>query len=56
MLWIKYLRYRKKKREVLVFKDPYEDRKLNVIPEEEEDDEILKALDRYFVMDDKDEN
>jgi len=40
----------------LVFKDPYEDRKLNVIPEEEDDDEILKALDRYFVMDDKDEN
>lgn len=39
----------------LVFKDPYEDRKLNVIPAEEEDDEILKALDRYFVMNDEDD-
>lgn len=39
----------------LEFKDPYEDRKLNVIPVEEEEDEILKALDHYFVMDDEDE-
>ena len=39
----------------LEFKDPYEDRKLNVIPVEEEDDEILKALDRYFVMDEEDD-
>jgi len=39
----------------LVFKDPYEDRKLNVIPVEEEEDEILKALDRYFVMNDEDD-
>ena len=40
----------------LVFKDPIEDRKMNhVVPVEEEEDEILKALDRYFVMNDEDE-
>jgi len=39
----------------LEFKDPYEERKLNVIPAEDEDDEILKALDRYFVMDEEDD-
>lgn len=39
----------------LVFKDPYEDRQTRIIPVEEEDDEILKALDRYFVMNDEDD-
>ena len=39
----------------LEFKDPYEERTTRIIPVEEEDDEILKALDRYFVMDDEDE-
>lgn len=39
----------------LVFKDPYEDRKTRIIPVEEEEDEILKALDRYFVMNDEDD-
>ena len=40
----------------LVFKDPIENRKMNlVVPLEEEEDEILKALDRYFVMNDEDD-
>ena len=40
----------------LVFKDPIENRKMNlVVPVEEEEDEILKALDRYFVMNDEDD-
>ena len=39
----------------IAFKDPYEERKINVIPVEEEEDEILKALDRYFVMNEEDE-
>ena len=39
----------------IAFKDPYEERKTRIIPVEEEEDEILKALDRYFVMDEEDE-
>lgn len=39
----------------LNFKDPYEERTKRIIPVEEEDDDILKALDRYFVMDEEDE-
>jgi len=39
----------------LNFKDPYEERTTRIIPVEEEDDDILKALDRYFVMDEEDE-
>ena len=39
----------------IAFKDPYEERKTRIIPVEEEEDEILKALDRYFVMNEEDE-
>ena len=39
----------------LKFKDPYENRKTPIITVQEEDDEILKALDRYFVMNEEDE-
>ena len=39
----------------LEFKDPYENRKTPIITVQEEEDEILKALDRYFVMDEEDE-
>ncbi len=39
----------------IAFKDPYEERKTRIIPVEEEEDEILKALDHYFVMDEEDE-
>ena len=41
--------------EQLNFKDPYEERTIRITPVEEEEDEILKALDRYFVMDEEDE-
>jgi len=40
----------------IVFKDPYESRKTPTVTVQEEDDEILKALDRFFVMDEEDEN
>ena len=39
----------------IAFKDPYEERKTRIIPIEEEEDEILKALDHYFVMNEEDE-
>lgn len=39
----------------IAFKDPYEERKTRIIPVEEEEDEILKALDHYFVMNEEDE-
>jgi len=50
----KVLEVADKEKEV-VFKDPYENRKTPIITVQEEDDEILKALDRYFVMDEEDE-
>ena len=43
------------KDKALEFKDPYENRKTPIITVQEEEDEILKALDRYFVMDEEDE-
>ena len=43
------------KEKEVVFKDPYENRKTPIITVQEEDDDILKALDRYFVMDEEDE-
>ena len=40
----------------IVFKNPYEESKARIIPLEEEEDDILKALDRYFVMNEEDDN